>query len=235
MHITKSLPTVDSVLQLEPEELAGYLLEHFGGSASSLNPHNFGLEVDQHYKDERAKKALLEAWAWLVREGLLIATKDNWFFLSRRGLRLKCRQDLDSFRRSDILPKNSLHPVISAAVWSNFILGKYDTAVFEAFKEIEVAIRKGGGFTNADYGVDLITKAFKVENGVLADMVLPEPERKSMLVLFLGAVGLFKNPASHRHMALTDPNEAAEMISFASLLMRIVDTRVAATKAAKGP
>jgi len=79
MHITKSLPTIDSVLQLEPEELAGYLLEHFGGSTSSLNPHNFGLEVDQYYKDERAKKALLEAWAWLVREGLLIASKDNWF------------------------------------------------------------------------------------------------------------------------------------------------------------
>jgi uncharacterized protein (TIGR02391 family) len=133
------------------------------------------------------------------------------------------RQDLDSFRRSNILPKNSLHPVIAAAVWSNFIVGKYDIAVFEAFKEVEVAVRTAGGFQPTDIGVDLMSKAFKVDNGPLTDVTLPEPERKATLLLFMGAIGLFKNPSSHRHVPLNDPHEAAEMISFASLLMRMVD------------
>ena len=60
----------------------------------------------------------------------------------KRGQQVKGRQDLDSFRRSNILPKKSLHPVIAATVWSNFILGKYETAVFEAFKEVEIAVRE---------------------------------------------------------------------------------------------
>ncbi len=69
-----------------------------------------------------------------------------------------------------------------------------------------------------------MSKAFKVDNGPLTDMTLPEPERKATLLLFLGAIGLFKNPSSHRHVPLSDSHEAAEMISFASLLMRMVDS-----------
>lgn len=57
--------------------------------------------------------------------------KEGWLALYRKaGQQVKGRQDLDSFRRSNILPKKSLHPIIATAVWSNFILGKYETAVF---------------------------------------------------------------------------------------------------------
>lgn len=66
-------------------------------------------------------------------------------------------------------------------------------------------------------------------------MTLPEAERRAMLALFSGAVGLFKNPSSHRHVALNDPQEAAEMISYASLLMRIVDIRVALKQKTPAP
>lgn len=239
MTITTALPTVESVLQLEPEELAPYLLEDLATNKDHLHQGNFfnasiGTTIMGHYKrDERVERALREAWSWLEREGLVVR-QEYGYFVSRRGQRLRGRQDFEAFHRSGILPKASLHPLVAERVWSNFIRGEYETAVFQAFKEVEVAVRTVGGFGQTDIGTDLMGKAFNITSGPLTDMTLPEAERRAMLSLFVGAVGMFKNPSSHRHVVLNDPKETAEMIFFASLLMRTVDSRAAAKNAANG-
>lgn len=236
MEIIKSLPTADSVLQLEPEELAPYLLEHLTGNSNHLNlgsllESSLGSGVMRHYGNNiRVEQALREAWSWLVREGLLVEKPHGWFFISQRGQRLRGRQDFAAYQRSNVLPKASLHPVIAESVLSNFIRGEYDTAVFQAFKEVEVAVRAAGHFPADEVGTKLMGKAFKVGVGPLTDTTLPEAEQLAMVNVFSGAIGLFKNPSSHRHVDLNDPSAAAEMISFASLLLRVVDGRVAAIR-----
>jgi uncharacterized protein (TIGR02391 family) len=151
--------------------------------------------------------------------------EDGWYFVTRRGQQIKKAEDLASYRRADMLPKKLLHPVIAQKVWATFLRGDYDTAVFQAFKEVEVAVRTAGGFAAEDIGTALIRKAFDPAKGPLTDTSVPHSEREALAHLFAGAIGSYKNPHSHRTVSITDQTEAVEMIIMASHLLKIVDSR----------
>lgn len=105
-----------------------------------------------------------------------------------------------------------------------------DTAVFQAFREVEVAVRDAGKFGPNDHGTDFMRAAFRpaaknnqpIAPGPLTDAQLPTAEQEAMANLLAGAIGLYRNPQSHRHVP-THAEEAAEVIVFASQLLRIVD------------
>ncbi len=67
-------------------------------------------------------------------------------------------------------------------------------------------------------------RAFHVDNGPLTDQNRPKTERIATEHLFVGAIGLYKNPHSHRNVSVT-AEEAVEIIMFASHVLRIVDAR----------
>ena len=66
-------------------------------------------------------------------------------------------------------------------------------------------------------------KAFNVDDGNLTDPNQQPAEKQARSDLFAGAIGSLKNPGSHREVEIT-AEEAAEVIIFASHLLRIVDS-----------
>ncbi|EWY36381.1 hypothetical protein N825_26285 [Skermanella stibiiresistens SB22] len=171
---------------------------------------------------------MIEAWAWLEAQGLLVPAEDisnsrGWRQLSRRAKKFEDETDFAKYAVARTLPKEALHPRIAKKVWMAFMRGEFDVAVFQAMKAVEVAVRAATNIP--ELGVKLMRSAFKPDNGPLTDMTVEPGERSARMELFAGAIGSYKNPHSHRDVTLDNPAEALEVILLANHLMRIVESR----------
>jgi uncharacterized protein (TIGR02391 family) len=178
-----------------------------------------------HHKRTVVGRAVAEAWQWLQNEGLLIVAPDqpNGFFcLTRKGDKLKNPADVEAYRHGNVLPVALLHPTLAEKVRPMFLRGEYDTAVLQAFIEVEVAVRSAAKFSNSDIGRKLMQAAFNPDNGPLTDTTSDKGERVGLMDLFSGAIGHCKNPSSHRNVGL-QRLAAAQLITFASHLLMQVD------------
>ncbi len=179
------IPDVEVLLGLPPESLAGAILQDLNDALepeieqrARSNPSNYTTRLfiapNECYPREHQEgvfRAILEAWAWLEREGLLIERHNfggaREYFVTRRGEQLADEEAFAAYRQASQLPRELLHPAIADDCWINFISGRYDTAVFEAFRAVEIAVRAAGGFVDTNLGVDLMRRAFRPEGGPL--------------------------------------------------------------------
>ena len=239
------LPEASQLLSLEPEELAGPLLVALDGSGY-INPfeiisrHLMELHlrdtpsVRERYPakhDDEILFALMESWQWLASEGFVAPRPTDTssggvipYSVTKRGKTIATSEDLEAYRKGNLLPKRQLHPTIAQKVWSLFLRGDYDTAVFHAFKQVEIAVREAAGYEAKVYGTKLMREAFGKKGPLKDTAQFGDEEADVMSDLFAGAIACYKNPGSHQNVDFTAA-AAAEVIIFASHLLRIVDSR----------
>lgn len=240
----------EAVLAFEPEELGGLLLRLLRNRRDDLpqpngmfHPSNLIADAMRDGDASRGQSgypreswqaigtALSEAFAWLEGQGLIVPPPDisnarnGWRILSRRARLFESEEDFRQFEMARRLNRSLLHPVIAEEVWLSFIRGKFAAAVFEAMRAVEIAVREAAELPIGEHGVPMIRKAFHKDNGPLRDSNQDEGEREALMHLFAGAVGSYKNPHSHRNVAMEDAGEAMEIVMLASHLLRIVDAR----------
>lgn len=243
-HLVRAVPDPTVLVAMEPEELAQHLLrtikEDHGGTVhpSSFDGRLFQPGSDAYDRTFRPSvlQAIMEAMAWLKSEALLVpkaGDTQGWCSLSRRADRLVQDGAFKEYRNSRLLPRELLHRSISDNIWMNLMGQKYDLAVFESMRAVEIGVREASGID--DLGVKLMRRAFHPETGPLTDMTVEPGERQARADLFAGAIGSYKNPVSHRHVPLSEAGEVIEHILLASHLLRIVDSRRAAKETVPVP
>ncbi len=241
------VPDSTVLLEMEPEQLGELLLQVFSTEDFGRNMFcvaNFRSELYSTHEpayprdtQETVLRAITEAFAWLESQVLIVPADstngaNGWRILSRRGERLAAPKDWQAYRKASLLPKELLHQEIHKEVYTSFVQGDYETAIFKAFKSVEIAVRNAINGSPNELGVKLMRKAFSPESGplTLKSQDVLNSEKEATQHLFAAAIGLLKNPSSHRTVSFDDVAEVVESLMFASLLRRIVDSRVASSE-----
>lgn len=176
--LIKTIPDVNALLALEPEELGAKLIFLIARRERDgrFHPNSYQIELelavppDAHYPPAQvpqAQLAISEAFAWLEAQALVVPEpgyngQNGWRLLSRRARRFETELDFSSFAAAHRLPREALHPAMSEKVWLAFMRGDFDAAVFQATSAVEISVREASGLQNSVFGVDLMRRAFGV-------------------------------------------------------------------------
>lgn len=222
-----------TLLELHPADLGGFILQELVREPNSPYWRRASF-CDQAARDfaegsgafrHDVGQACAEAWSWLEMNGLICQNFEQdpgWYVVTRRGAKAAEREKLQALVRGEELPESFLNPIFLLHVRPLFLQGRFETAVFEAFKTLEIRIRDWSGLGPEKLGVSLASAAFHPENGPLRNPIAEGGERQALMNLMAGAIGSYKNPASHRRVSFGAP-EAREMIILASHLLNIVE------------
>jgi uncharacterized protein (TIGR02391 family) len=169
---------------------------------------------------------LADGMAWLISRGLIgpsskaSGSAGEWRVTTQGREAAKVASLIHIEAALRLGPR--LHPELSPTSRPAFERGDYETAVFAAMKAVEVSLRKYSGLGPNFYGDGLATEALK-PGGPFEITAEVKSERSAFMYLFKGALGAFKNPTSHRSVQFDDPDEAADIVHFADLLLRLLD------------
>lgn len=218
------------ILDLDVDEVARLVVHYLRREvAAGRRPHlgnalnDVRIEVAEEGLsdlEEEIRLQVASAWQWLRNHLLVVPYDGTWESLSPLAGSVDMPNYLVETRARDLFRGMTLDPELDQRAMSSFRRGTYAVAVLAAFRLVESRVRDLAGLERKWITHDLMYRAFN-PGGPLADADLLDAENAGRASLFAGAMAAIKNEHSHRMVNIDDPQEAAELILFANLLLRV--------------
>ncbi len=164
------------------------------------------------------------------------------YYISRKILRFRGVQTIEEYlqkgdlseemtNHAAISPSKSsvmvsenlqLHPDIRSKCWDLYTDGKYDEAILNATKALEVAVRTKAKLPPTSIGIDVVNTAFSLKKPLLRYSRV-EAEQEGMMSFLRGIIQVFKNPQSHRFVGVQDKSECLSVLLMCSNLLYVVE------------
>lgn len=114
-----------------------------------------------------------------------------------------------------------LHPLVQQTAGQLYKDGHYRQAILDTYIMLVEEVKKKSGRNDLD-NTPLMQQVFSPKTPILR--VSPDAdEQQGFMWLYTGAVMGIRNPKAHRIIEQKDPQRALEWLSFASVLLRILD------------
>jgi uncharacterized protein (TIGR02391 family) len=216
--------TADEIAEMPIDRLALVVLAH-AKSTGVWNWRNWILEWQERAgarDGDAATAAVAEAWGWLLTRALVGPGPQSNYDLHGVNITRAGEAAIErglAYVKATMRLDLELVPVLEQKVRPQFLLGDYELAALAAMREVEIAVRTKSALKTDLLGVKLMRAAFG-SDGPLWDPYVDAGESVAQMELFAGAIGLFKNPPSHRKVDYDDPTRAAEVVLLADLLLR---------------
>jgi uncharacterized protein (TIGR02391 family) len=247
-NLQRTIPNVEDLLSMTPDMLSIYLLRELARSRQAdYFDRNFLPQITDapgYPRDRRdeVEDAVVAAFHLLEQRGLVRAArehvnaKNGKMMLTGKGEHMLDASDekILEWQRAAEFPVSLLHPKIAEVSGVEFRSGEYVKAIMNAYKEVEIAAHESARLDPEFeqkhghlYGRPSMRQAFHPKTGPLTDKDpgTDEGEREGMSNLFDGAVALYRNSSIHEKGPYTAV-ETREILMFASLLLRTVETAV---------
>jgi uncharacterized protein (TIGR02391 family) len=150
--------------------------------------------------------------------------------MGKAGWRQRTRYEAASVgnngKKIDYFVLLNIHPRIQKASQKLFSDGHYPSAIFEAFKQIEIMVKEKSGI-KGNYGAPLMQEVFSANNPILRlngnSTDSDGAEQKGFMMLFSGAMLGIRDPKAHSDIVQNDPIITLQYLSFASILCRMIE------------
>jgi len=113
-----------------------------------------------------------------------------------------------------------LHPKIAVEKIHNIF--DINNAVFQAIKVVETEVKNISGLPVKYTGIDLMRKAFDIDTGLLANVMIPRAEKEAIAHFFVGATGMYKDPEGYYEIDIK-LDFSLDLLLLASHLLHILE------------